>query len=211
MTDPIRRLIDESERYLRRFDIEGAREVVSGIARWKGGPLHGLTPQPDPRCGFLDEAVDAMSGADELRSAITAARPFLNWVTYDLYPREDIGPRFPEAHAFASLIGGDAPVHADDFELGLFMIMPGTLYRDHHHAAPEIYLPLTGPHGWRFGTDQIFHDKPAHEPVWNPAWTVHATLVKQVPFLCLFGWTRDVNIPAKTVSAPDWDMIEARL
>jgi hypothetical protein len=211
MTDPIRHLIDASETYLRRFGSDGARDVVSGIARWKDGPTQKVTPQPHPACGYLDEAIAAIDSADELRNAIEAARPALKWITYDLYPREDIGPRFPEAHAFASLIGGDAPVLADDFELGLFLIAPKTLYRDHHHAAPEIYAPLTGPHGWRFGTDHPFRDKPAHEPVWNPAWGIHATLVRDVPFLCLFGWTRDVNTPAKTVTAIDWDMIEARL
>lgn len=211
MTDPLHDLIDASDAYLRRFDSDGARDVVSGIAEWKYGPIQKVTQQPHPACGFLDEAIVAIEGADEMRDAITAARPALNWVTYDLYPPEEIGPRFPQAHAFASLIGGDAPVHADDFELGIFLIAPRTLYRDHHHAAPEIYAPLTGPHGWRFGTDQAFHERSAHAPVWNPAWSVHATLVKDVPFLCLFGWTRDVNIPAKTVPAGDWDMIEARL
>ncbi len=34
--------------------------------------------------------------------------------------------------------------------MGLFVIAPHVLYRDHAHAAPELYLPLTGPHGWRF-------------------------------------------------------------
>lgn len=211
MTNTIRNLIEASGTYLRRFDTEGARDVVSGIGRWKDGPLREVEPQPIPGCGYLAEAIYAIHGADELRDAITAARPFLNWITYDLYPRADIGNRFPEAHAFASLIGGDASVHADDFELGLFLIAPRTLYRDHHHAAPELYAPLTGPHGWRFGVTEAFHGKPAHDPVWNPAWGIHATLVKDVPFLCLFGWTRDVNIPAKTVPARDWDMIEAQL
>ena len=176
MTDPIRHLIDASETYLRRFDSCGSRDAVSDIARWKNGPIQKVTPQPHPACGFLDEAIAAIEGADEVRNAITAARPALNWVTYDLYPREDIGPRFPEAHAFASLIGGNAPVHADDFELGVFLIAPRTLYRDHHHAAPEIYAPLTGPHGWRFGAGEAFHDKPAHDPVWNPAWVNSETL-----------------------------------
>ena len=211
MTDSIHELIEASEAYLRRFRSEGVRDVVSGIVRWKSGPLRKVTPQPDPRCGFLDEALAAIADADDLRAAIAAARPVLKWITYDLYPREEIGPRFPEAHAFVPLIGGTAPVHADDFELGLFLIAPRTLYRDHRHAAPEIYAPLTGPHGWRFGIDEPFHDRPAHEPVWNPSLAVHATLVKDVPFLCLYGWTRDVDMPAMTVPAPDWDMIEARL
>jgi hypothetical protein len=210
VTNAIQHLIDASEDYLRRFDMAGAREVVDGIARWKGGAPGTLTPQPVPRCGGLDEALQAITEADELRRMIELARPDLHWITYDSYD-DSIGPRFPKAHAYVSLIGGEGHVLADDFELGLFLIAPGTLYRDHHHAAPELYAPVTGPHRWRFGADSPWIEKPAHQPVWNPSWAVHATLVTDVPFLCLFGWTKDVHRPAKVVSASDWAMIEAGL
>jgi hypothetical protein len=96
-------------------------------------------------------------------------------------------------------VGEGAFRDADDFDLGLFVIGPDILYRDHHHAAPELYAPLTGPHGWRFLPDKTFHTKPADEPVWNEPWAPHATLTGPTPFLCIFGWTRDVNIPAKVI------------
>ena len=166
---------------------------------------------PMPLCGWLDEALQTITQADALKQAIEEARPDLRWITYDLYDGNSIGPRFPKAHAYVSLIGGEGHVLADDFELGLFLIAPGTLYRDHHHAAPELYAPLTGPHRWRFGTGSPWIEKPAHVPVWNPSWAVHATLVADVPFLCLFGWTKDVNSAAKVVPAADWAVIEASL
>ena len=211
MADPIHDLIAESELYLLRFENRGSKAVVEAIARWKAGPLRaGLVPR-EPVCGFLDEALAAMQGADELRAAIIAARPMLRWITYDLYPEAEIGPRFPRAHGFASLIGEAGHVGARDFDLGLFLIAPGTLYRDHHHMAPELYAPLTGPHSWRFGPGAPWIDKPAHDPVWNEPWAPHATLVREVPFLCLFGWTRDVNSPANVVPAADWAVIERQL
>jgi hypothetical protein len=211
MSEAIRALIQTCEDYLRGFDLDGASEIVDGIARWKTGAEGRLAPFPHPRCGWLDEACAAIEGAEDLARAIAAARPHLHWVTYDLYDGDTIGPRFPEAHAFVSLIGGEGHVLADDFELGLFLIAPRTLYRDHHHAAPELYAPITGPHQWRFGPENGWLTKPAHEPVWNPSWSVHATLVRDVPFLCLFGWTKDVNSPAKVVMAADWDVLEAAL
>ena len=211
MNDPVHNLINASEAYLRRFDLQGARDVVAGIERWKAGAPGRLPPQREPRCGGLDAALSAVKGAEDVKAAIAEARPHLHWITYDLYAGDSIGARFPKAHAFASLIGGEGHVLSEDFELGLFLIAPGTLYRDHHHAAPELYAPLTGPHRWRFGPDTPWLEKPAHEPVWNPAWAIHATLVTGVPFLCLFGWTGDVNIAAKTVQAPDWHVIEAGL
>ena len=102
-------------------------------------------------------------------------------------------------------------MHADDYELGLFLIAPHTLYRDHHHPAPELYAPLTGPHRWRFGAGASWIEKRAHETVWNEPWQVHATAVGPIPFFCVFGWARDVNLPAKVVPAADWDVIEASL
>ena len=211
MTDPIHTLIDASELYLRRFDDQGPRTAVEAVARRKTGPLRtGLVPR-QPSCGFLDEALTAIHGADALRAAIMAARPLLHWITYDGYPEAEIGSRFPRAHSFVSLIGEAGHVAADNFDLGLFLIAPRTLYRDHHHLAPELYAPLTGPHGWRFGPDAPWTGKPAHDPVWNEPWAPHATLVRDVPFLCLFCWTRDVNSPAKVVPASDWAVIEQQL
>ncbi len=211
MNGVIGTLVEACETYIRRFDLEGARKVADGIARWKQSERNPLPANPEPSCGYLDAALAATQGDDQLRDAIIAARTEMRWITYDSYDPAEIGPRFPKAHAFVSLVGEHGHVRAQDFELGLFLIAPGTLYRDHHHAAPELYVPLTGPHLWRFEPGTPWIEKPAHEPVWNEPWAIHATLVTDVPFLCLFGWTRDVNSPAKTVFAADWPMLEAGL
>src|SRR5690606_4178891 len=112
---------------------------------------------------------------------------------------------------FVSLIGKGAPFDADDFDLGLFLIEPRTLYRDHRHQAPELYAPITGPHRWRFGVDDPWQELPADIPVWNEPQRVHATLVGDRPFLAIFCWTQDVAIPASVVAATDWQAIESGL
>jgi hypothetical protein len=168
---------------------------------------------PNPVCGNLDEslAIARDHGARGLADAIEMARPSLRWVTYDAYPRALIGDHFPHAHAFATIIGGDGFVRAHDFELGLFIIAPKTLYRDHRHPAPELYAPVTGPHGWRFGVESPWQTLAAHIPVWNEPNRPHATLVDGVPFLAVFAWTRDVALPASVIPADDWAEIEAGL
>ncbi len=207
----IRILIVEIDRYLAPMGGPGIAEVRDGLARWGRGPVNPLAARPDPSCGSLDAAIAAIDARPELRRAIDRSAPHLRWVTYDAYPPGEIGPRFPRAHAFCSLIGETGFVPAEDYELGLFLIAPHTLYRDHNHPAPELYAPLTGPHRWRFGTDGAWVEKRAHEPVWNEPWQAHATAVGVAPFLCIFCWTRDVNLPAKVVPAADWNMIEASL
>ncbi len=194
----ITQLLREIETYLAAFDHAGVRAVRDGLARWGNGPHKTLRPRTLPACGHLPVALAAM-GKHSLAQAIEAALPHLRWITYDAYPRDEIGAAFADGHAFASLVGEGAFRDADDFDLGLFVIGPDILYRDHHHAAPELYAPLTGPHGWRFLPDKTFHTKPADEPVWNEPWAPHATLTGATPFLCIFGWTRDVSSPAKVI------------
>ncbi len=151
----------------------------------------------------------AASDLPRLAGAIRAASQYLNWVTYDGYDPLAIGAGFAQGHAYTTIIGADAPIKAVDFDLGLFLIAPHVLYRDHHHAAPELYAPITGPHGWRFGVDAPLIIKPAHQPIWNEPFAPHLTKVGPVPFLCIFAWTRDVQGVAQVIPASDWAELEA--
>jgi hypothetical protein len=205
----IARLIEEIDRYLADLEGPGIAEVRQGIFRFGQGPVRDGIEPAAPACGHLDAALFCVNGADTLRHAIEEVRSQLRWITYDAYPPEAIGRRFPVAHAFASLIGGEGFFPADDFELGLFLLAPKTLYRDHRHKAPELYVPLTGPHEWRFGVGESWREFAAHEPIWNPSMRVHATLVREVPFLALFAWTRDVGAASVVVPAADWAELEA--
>jgi hypothetical protein len=92
--------------------------------------------------------------------------------------------------------------------MGLFVIAPQVLYRDHRHRASELYAPLTGPHGWRFGVQRPLRTLPAHRPVWNEPFAPHLTKVGPTPFLCLYAWTRDVNAGAEILPATDWSALE---
>ncbi|WP_119388883.1 dimethylsulfonioproprionate lyase family protein [Taklimakanibacter lacteus] len=209
--EAVTRLIAEIDTYLARRDGPGIKDVRDGIARSAGEAARRTAKAAPPSCGHLDEALLAMAGADALRGAIEDIRPQLGWVTYDAYPRAKIGERFPRAHAFVTLIGGAGFIPAEDFALGLFLIAPGTLYRDHFHPAPELYVPLTGPHEWRFGAGESWREYPAHAAIWNEPMQVHATLVRRQPFLALYAWTKDVEGVSVVAAAPDWAEIEARL
>ena len=198
----IRRLIKELGIYLERFGGgPGIADVRAGLAKWGNGPLQTITPNDHPVCVHMDQALEAVrsNGEPTLAAAIQNIRPHLNWTVYNLYNREEIGADFADGHAFTTLIGEGGFVSAEDFDLGLFLIKPNTLYKDHHHAAPELYAPLTGPHGWRFNPHDNFEWRKAHTPIWNPPWQPHTTLTGEIPFLCIFCWTRDVNIPAKVI------------
>ena len=141
------------DRYLATLPGPGVAEVRAGLntARKVLSPAPAHLPQSDQPAAR--RAGCTAGGRPALALALAAAAPHLNWITYDLYGPE-IGEDFARGHAYASLIGEGAPILARDYDLGVFLIAPHVLYRDHHHAAPELYAPLTGPHGWRFGPDR---------------------------------------------------------
>lgn len=208
----IRALIAAIEDYLSPFEGPGLADVRAGIARWKDGPLRDVQPSRIPAVSHVETALAAMhadSRAAALAKAIEAAMPFLGWTSYSPYPRDVIGGYYADNHTMASIIGSEGQIFAEDFDLGLFGFAANTLYRDHRHAAPELYAPLTGPNGWRFRSGDPLVWRPAHEPVWNEAWAPHAFRSGPLPYLCVFGWTRDVAIPAEMIVEPDWAELEA--
>ena len=207
----LQRLFATACDWLNTLNHPGASEVRAGLGRClPSRRIPDARPHPIV-ARWLDPALDAAGRFHpQLAAAIAAAAPHLAWVSYDRYPREHIGEGFAGGHAFASLAGDDAAFSAADFELGLFLIAPGVLYRDHCHRAPELYAPLTGPHGWRFAPGRPLIVKPAGQPVWNPSLQPHLTKVGEVPFLCLFVWTRDVSEAAQVIPAADWSEIGPR-
>ncbi len=206
-------LVDAVDRYLATLAGPGVAEVRAGLNAARGGPVvpQALAGVENPvKAAWLSQAITALARSHPaLAEAIDRAAPVLRWITYDGYPREAIGAEFADGHAYAPIIGGGAPVAAVDYDLGLFLIAPDVLYRDHRHAAPELYAPLTGPHGWRFAPGAPLVIKPAHLPVWNDAQQPHLTKVGPVPFLCIYGWTRDVEALAEVVPASDWPALAA--
>jgi hypothetical protein len=213
--DPIGTLLDEATLYLATLRGPGVAEVRAALAQRSGplrsGPPRSVHPLANAVVdGHLANALATLAPSHpSLAKAITAASPALEWITHDSYPVADMAPDFLAGHAYCSLMGQAAPYAAHDFDFGLFLIAPHVLYRDHCHRAPELYAPLTGPHGWRFGPDRPLIIKPAHQPIWNDPDRPHLTKVGAIPFLGFFGWTRDVDQPARILPATDWPQLEA--
>lgn len=207
----VRTLVDAADAYLARHDGPGVADVRAGLtlARQRPFALRRASANAVVDAHLAPALATLAPDEPQLAGAIADAAPHLSWITYDAYPRDLIGAAFADGHAFGSLVGGGAPLPAEDYDFGLFLIAPHVLYRDHAHRAPELYAPLTGPHGWRFGPGLPLEIMPAHRPVWNDPYRPHLTKVGPVPFLCLFGWTRDVNEAATVVPADDWTALEA--
>ncbi|WP_374378742.1 dimethylsulfonioproprionate lyase family protein [Dongia sp.] len=168
-------------------------------------------PPNQPLCGYLSEALSVAHAGPGAALAALIGRSNLHWESYGAYAPGTIGTAFPRRHAYASLIADADPNWHRDVDLGFLLIAPHTLYRDHHHPARELYLPLTGPSYWRFGVDSKWQEKAAGAVIWNEPNRVHATLVQDVPLLCLYAWTENVLAPAVVDVASDWTSLESQL
>ena len=126
-------------------------------------------------------------------------------------PDADLGEGYKNCNLHTLLIGPDAcGYYHPDFSLGIFMLGPRTLYRDHNHDAPELYLNLSEKSGWRFGT-RAWQDFPAGSFIWNAAGETHATRVYDEPFISVFVWLENVNSTCNVINSDDWSKIEQDL
>jgi len=126
-------------------------------------------------------------------------------------PGADLGEGYTKCNLHTLLIGPDACGHHNpDFRLGIFMLGPRTLYRDHNHDAPELYLNLSEKSGWRFGTHE-WQDYPAGSLIWNAAGDSHATRVYDQPFISVFVWLENVHAPCNVIYFDDWAEVEQDL
>ena len=163
---------------------------------------------------------DAISKIDEgqfsaLKAALIAAKDHLHWKVDDgeYYANgADVGVGYKTGNMHTLLVGPEnAIVLSNQYLLGLFLMAPYTLYRDHKHLAPELYVTLTGPTAWRLELGE-WEEHQADLRLFNPPNVVHATRVDETPFLALFAWELGA-VPSicSVVNASDWDQIEEQL
>jgi len=216
----IRALIEAIHRFMepRRDTPPGVDLLLRRLAETdmhEGGFLD-MPPQGSRHDAILTDAIAQIEASDlrDIADCLAAAKEDLIWCEDDnryYPPGADLGEGYRRCNLHSLLIGPDAcGWHHPDFRLGVFMLGPHTLYRDHNHDAPELYLNLSRTSGWRLGSGG-WRDYPAGSLIWNAAGEAHATRVHDHPFLSIFAWLENVNAPCAVIPRDDWDGIERDL
>ena len=175
-----------------------------------------LPPQGTRHDEVLKNAIAGIVAPElqEIARCLKAAKDDLIWREDNAQfypPGAELGEGYTKCNLHTLLIGPDAcGYHHPDFNLGIFMLGPRTLYRDHNHDAPELYLNLSENSGWRFGT-RDWQDYPAGSLIWNAAGEPHATRVYDQPFISVFVWLENVHSPCNVIHFDDWAEVEQDL
>ena len=152
-----------------------------------------------PATRFLPECVAAsMFTSPDVAAALAETEELLHWRQNPNYSDQVMGAGYMDDYAYAELIGPSGFFAGDDFLMGLLLLGPNRHYRDHHHAAPELYWLLTGPSEWRCGAG-AFEMREAGDTIWHEPHLVHATRTGASPLLAVWAWTSDVSEPARLV------------
>ena len=141
-----------------------------------------------PACHHLPEAVAAILTLDSSLAALIAEiEDQLAWQQNANYSDAAMNcDGYMDNYAYAELVGpGGLWPGDDDFRMGLLVLGPHLPYRDHSHAAPELYWLLPRSQG---------------ATIWHPPHMVHATRPGTNPLLALYVWTSDVAEPARLVT-----------
>ena len=181
-------------------------EIVNVLARLSEqdksrGAL--IVPPPNrlPACSLLPDAVgSALAVASDVAAAIAAIEDDLHWRQNPNYSDAAMGMKgYMNGYAYAEIIGPNGFFPGRDFLMGLLLLGPQRLYRDHYHEAPELYWLLTGPSKWKQGAGGWSTLAPGSTR-WHKPLVVHATETSQAPLLAIWAWTRDVAQAAKLVA-----------
>jgi len=201
-----------------RGQAEGINPILLKLAQMdlSADKMLNETPQGTRHDAILNAAIADIPAPelDEISSSLEHAKDHLVWREDDgKYYQSDanLGDGYRNCNLHSLLIGpGGCAYEHSDFNLGIFMLGPRTLYRDHRHVAPELYLNLSERSGWRLcGGD--WQDYPSGSFVWNASDEVHATRVYDQPFLSVFAWLENVHSPCQVVPMGDWADIEKEL
>ena len=173
-------------------------------------------PQGTRHDEVLNDAIARIAAPElqEIANCLKEAKDDLVWREDNARfypPGADLGEGYKRCNLHSLLIGPDAcGHHHPDFRLGIFLLGPRTLYRDHNHDAPELYLNLSDKSGWRFGASG-WQDFVAGSLIWNAAGEPHATRVYDESFISVFVWLENVNSPCNVIHSDDWPKIEQDL
>ena len=193
----LKKLVAEIKTYVSGLKGPGVASVLAGMDKWASEPRGPIKPRTLPACEHhhLPRLCGPWANHPLRMPLLRYSRISIGFPTM-LTPARILAQALPTITPSPPSSAKAAPSKRRISTWACSLSVAKLFYRDHHHAAPELYAPLTGPHGWRFKPGDPLDWKEADVPVWNNPWEPRATMTGDIPFLAIFCWTKDA-LPAR--------------
>jgi hypothetical protein len=126
----------------------------------------------------------ASCGAD-LVAAVCRMAPLLDW--RQTYSTADVDAAFLQNYGWSEIVGLVGPIQSERIACGFLILGPSTIYPSHHHAAEELYVPLSGTAAWQQG-DMVWREHAPGTPIHHRSLEPHAMRTGGSPLLALYVW-----------------------
>jgi hypothetical protein len=191
----VRWLIGAIARALHARDGEGVSEVLRRMAEQDLSAAAFSPPEPAaiPGLRHLAHCIgETMLFDADIAAAIAAVEDSFKWRRTETYTDALLGEGFVDNYGWIELVGPHGYFPGDDFLMGFLLLGPHINYRNHHHPAPELYMPLTPGSAWSKDRG-AFEVKPAGAIIWHPPMVAHATVTAEHPMLAFWCWPSDTH------------------
>jgi hypothetical protein len=161
--------------------VYSTREITAAplpVLRWLAQLARHVTSLGAARLG-------AASFGAELVGAVCRAAPLLDW--RQTYSSADLDAAFLENYGWSEIVGPVGPVPSERVACGFLILGPSTFYPRHHHAAEELYVPLSGAAAWQQG-DTVWREHAPGTPIHHRSGEPHAMRTGALPLLALYVW-----------------------
>ncbi|MDW5313310.1 dimethylsulfonioproprionate lyase family protein [Rhizobium sp. PL01] len=122
---------------------------------------------------------------DVLLESLLRYAPDLHWAR--TYTSADFGNHFLQNYGWVEMFGSRGHFVSDEMAGGFLVLGSGIDYPDHHHAAEEIYIPLTDGSLWSKDRG-AFTGRNAGEVIHHPSGVNHAMKTKDRLLVALYLW-----------------------
>jgi hypothetical protein len=129
----------------------------------------------------------------DLVAAACRAAPLLDW--RQTYSAADLDAAFLKNYGWSEIVGSVGPIESERIACGFLILGPSTFYPSHHHAAEELYVPLSGTAAWQQG-DTAWREHAPGTPIHHRSEEPHAMRTGGSPLLALYVW-RGANLGQK--------------
>ena len=152
--------------------------------------IEGPVPNPGPNQQSLAIALganDCLPGAQSL-APVANQLVWHNSTSLRSRPNE-----FQGDYNFTVIVGPGSLLEDEDIRFGVYLQDPHTIYPAHHHAAEELYIPLSGTALWQ-KDDGPFVPVTSGTPILHQSYQPHATTTDEKPMLAFWAWLGNLSI-----------------